>query len=197
MTTTLSRRPHQRDDQYRSLMRVSVLGGGVMGSDGARVSGGGGALLLDVGRGWFSFEGGIQYINTPVTVFLTNPNLGSPMTQNTLRAEYVGAALYAKYNYIESPGAAFSLKLGAMPAYLVNANQLSATYTDPATGGVTTMQPAEDDIFGLAGFTGTAPLTDSLSFVLDGTYYYGFTGIDANGTRSQGVMLALGLRYSL
>jgi len=197
ISTTFSRRPHPRDDQYPSLMRVTLVGGGVMGSDGAQMSGTGGGLLLDVGRGWFSFEGGVQYINTPVTVFLTNPNLGSPMTQNTVRAQYVGAALYAKYNYIESPGAVFSLKAGAMPAYLANAGDLSATYYDPATGGQTTMQPADDDVFGLAGFTGTAPLTESLSFVVDGTYYYGFAGVDANGTHSQGLLIGVGLRYSL
>lgn len=200
VTVTLSQRPHLPDDQYPTMMRMTLLGDAVLGSDGGQHTGAGGGIFVDFGHGWFSFEGGVQYLSTPVSVSMTNPNLGATggqNPQNMVWAQYVGAALFAKYNYIESPGAVFSLKLGAMPAYLVNAGDLSASYYDQSTGGSTTMQPASDDVFGLAGFTATAPLTEKLAFVIDGTYYYGFSGVDANGTHSQGFLLGLGLRFPL
>lgn len=195
--TTAIRPPRIPDDQYSSFMRVTLVGAGVLGSNGGSSKGFGSGLFADFGRKRFSVEGGVQYINTPVTVQLTNPYGFTADGRTQLDAQYLGPALFVKYNYFEGPMSVFSAKVGAMPAFLINAGETTASYTNDQYGGQTVMEPNDTDIFGMIGFTGTAPLNDTLAFVVDGTYYQGFEGIDANGTRSQGFLLGIGLRMAL
>jgi hypothetical protein len=55
---------------------------------------------------------------------------------------------------------------------------------------------AGTDVLALAGFGGTSPLTDNMSFLIDFTGYYGLTE-PFQGGRHQGVNVGLGISYEL
>ncbi len=185
-----------RDGEFASAFRLTVVGAGVLPGGEAQGKGFSGGIFADYGRRWLSFEAGVQYLNTPVGVKLTDPNTLSSIVPTTLNAQYVGTPLFVKYNYIEQPMAVFSVKLGGMPAFLVSSVD-AGSYYDPATGGQTSLEIPQSDFFAMGGFTGTAPLSERLAFVVDGTYFYGVNAIDAQDNHNQGFVLGAGLRFAL
>jgi hypothetical protein len=185
-----------RDGEFSSALRLTAIGAGIMPGGEGQGKGFSGGVFADYGRRWLSFEAGVQYLNTPVGVKLTDPNTQTSLQSTNINAQYVGTPLYVRYNYIEQPMAIFSVKLGGMPAFLVSSEE-AGSYYDPSSGGQTILEIPQNDFFAMGGFTGTAPLTERLAFVVDGTYFYGVNAIDAQNNHNQGFVLGAGLRFAL
>lgn len=182
--------------KYPSFMRVSVIGSGTfMNLDnetnrGERPPIGYSAgVLMDFGRSLFTVETGAEYLSIPAQVYPGTK--GETGSQVDFMGQYVGAPVYLKLNYIERPQSSFSLKLGAMPVALVNGN---SQVEDPS-GKVGVV--SRNDLLALAGFSGSTAIVKSVSFIIDGAYYYGLTSLDEYGAHNQGMKIGAGVRFDL
>lgn len=192
---------------YPSFIRVSVLGGAGVGeggggskdNDSSKVGYTGG-VLADFGRSQFTVETGVLYLNSPVVVSFADPITESSQISHAMKLNYVGVPAIVKYNYIERPQASFSLKLGVMQAWLLGTEGAPETLSSMALAESTTETKDlinNTDTMGIAGFTGSAPLTDNLAFLVDGTYFHGFNEITSAGSHNRAFLLSIGLRFNL
>jgi hypothetical protein len=192
---------------YRSFMRGTVLaaGGGSASNsknnsdlDVGYLAGG----LIDIGRSTFSFETGVMYAALPALLKFQSTESTALNSGVRMRLGYVGVPAIVKYNYIEKPQASFSLKAGVLQAWLTATEGSSEwTTTDPLTEETSTISTkdriGETDTLALAGFTGSAPLGESVAFVIDGTYLQGLTDVTAAGSQNRAFFLGLGVRFDL
>ena len=185
-------------NHYDSFMRVTILGGASLPDSSAEkpTPAPGGGVYVDFGTGMFTFEAGVQYLGIPGKVQISGTDPAAATTAVSITSQFVGIPLVLKYNYIEQPQASFSLKVGAMPAMMIN-NQDMITTTDATQTTSSGLTLNQMEYLAIAGFTGTAPIADSTAFVIDGTYYYGLTKIDESGSRNQAAAFSVGLRFSL
>jgi hypothetical protein len=179
-----------------SFTRISIVGATAFQdlSTNDTPKGFAGSVLADFGRGMFSLQTGVQFLDIPAVVQISDSDPTLASHRKDITSAYVGVPIIAKYNYIEQPLAVFSLKLGVMPVTLIN-NQDPIVYKDATQSNSVSL--STNDVIALAGFTGTAPIGDSSAFVLDGTYFRGTTAIDQNNSINQGVMFGLGFQFSL
>lgn len=202
ITTTMEEYQY-RQSHYPSFMRFSVLGGLGLGvsseggsSDEKSRSGYSGSLFADFGRGLISFESGVQYFTLPTSLKVIDWSGASADRDVSVRMNYVALPAVLKFNYIEKPQAAFSIKAGILRAWLLSSQDEIATAMSDQ-GAATDELVSEDDTMIVAGFTGSAPLTENMAFLLDGTYLQGLTDLNEGGSRHKAILLSIGLRYSL
>ena len=147
--------------------------------------------MLGVGNGAFTFEGGAMYYRTSLALAMNDAS-GTYRATNDMH--FVGIPVGAKWNYFERPLATFYVKGGVMPSFLMSH---SGGLEMAGPSGTLVYDPAKNDILGYGGIGGTAPLGDSLAFVLDLATYHGFQDLDDNGTKSGFFSVGLGVSYEL
>lgn len=182
------------DGKFDSAMRVSVIGSGI--SQGTNSQGTGGSLHVgvDFGRGWLGGEIGLGYLMIPTNLKIQNGYGASYASQNIM-LHYAGLSLLGKYNYIEDGPAALSIKVGVMPSMLMSA--ASQSLGGGSSGWVATVDVPQSDVLMLAGFTGTSPINEWSSFVLDGTFFRGVSDLDGAGSTHQGFQVGAGLQFHM
>jgi hypothetical protein len=206
MTSRIQRYDYY-SSHYPSFVRISVLGGAGAGEGGGNTKsndssrvGYTGGVLADFGRSMFTVETGVLYLNSPVVVSFADPLAESSQISHAMKLNYVGVPAIVKFNYIERPQASFSLKLGVMQAWLVGTEGAPETLSSTALTE-STIETKDlinnTDTMGIAGFTGSAPITDNLAFLIDGTYFHGFNEITSSGSHNRAFLLSVGLRFNL
>lgn len=189
--------------QYPSMFRISVLGGPTVGDMGGAADFGDtgetymGAVLIDIGQGWFSVETGAEFLTFGTVITVDDPQGAVESQKYRANSQYVGIPLVAKYNYIEHSGASFSLKLGVMPATMISGTGIRVQASGPTGTSELDASLNRFDAMAVGGFTGSAPLNKWAAFVVDATYIYGMTDVDGNGTHNQAMFLGAGFRFNL
>ncbi len=185
-------------EKMPSSFRIGFLGAyGVVKPSGFETTGNGdttnasGSILASFGSGALSFEAGVSYSLIPIMIESKDASGGKHKL--LISSTYVGIPLALKYNYIEKPLASFFVKAGAAPMMLMSQTPSIATGDD---GSTTSLELTETDFVALLGIGGTAPLTDSLAFLLDITGYYGMTEAYKDA-KHQGLNIGIGLSYDL
>ncbi len=162
-----------------------------------------GAVLLGIGRGIVSFEAGAMYLNLASDIGYQDVNLSTHHFATT--NEYIGIPMWLKLNYIERPLASFFFKLGAIPVFLQNQKQIIPVNRNVSDRDKqlllernvpTSVSIAQSDTLAIAGLGGTAPISDSVAFLVDLSYVYGLSGIDQVGSRNQSALLNAGLLFT-
>lgn len=191
------------NSHYPTMFQLSFLGGMALGDLSGPAAAGDSAesyktaVLVDVGRGSYTFQTGAELLSFATSANVSDPNGIADDQRYRVNSQWVGIPLVAKYNYIERPQASFSLKLGVMPAFMITNPNIAVTASDGTN--VTNMYGHLNtfDAMALTGFTGVAPISDWVSFVLDGTFYYGTLDADGSGAHNKAIFLSAGFRFNL
>jgi hypothetical protein len=161
----------------------------VNAASGQVLNGYAGALLLEFGNGIVSLESGVTYMRMPSVLRVQQGD--STIAQYESDANYVGIPAVLKLNYTESPLAKFYVKGGVVSAYLTSGRKL----TDVVPGRSIELAPS--DLLVEAGFGGSAPISESIGFLIDFSYLAGTKDIYLNSSRNQMAIVTTGLVFTL
>lgn len=138
-----------------------------------------GGLLIEYGRGVFTFQSGVYYLQEGFER-LARTKVGSGMTTRSVGVNvgYVGVPLLGKLN-LRTNRATYYLKAGVIPVYAANieSKEEPATVGTLATGGTANQKSAwaeesirSSNIIGQGGVGIAFSLIPTFSLQLEGTY---------------------------